>query len=61
MSRYLRPAEVPGLEEVLHADADLALDAADRLLEHLREERVRAIDPNVVPELAVGVEHGLPP
>ena len=36
------------LEEILHRDANFALDAADRLLEKLGEYGVRAVDTNFV-------------
>lgn len=50
-------AEVPGLEEVLEADADLTLDSADRLLEHLGEHRIGLVDADVVCELFRVSEH----
>lgn len=42
--RGLRRRLAPHLEEVLEADPALALDAADGLLEHPGEERVRRVD-----------------
>jgi hypothetical protein len=36
----------PGLEEVLQADVDFALDATDRLLKLTREEWIGVLDTN---------------
>jgi hypothetical protein len=45
------------LEEVLHGDPHLPLEAADGLLEHLRERRVRFLDLDFVLESVFVVEH----
>jgi hypothetical protein len=47
-----------GLEEILEGDAHLALDAADGLLEQLRERRVRFRYLDLVLEFVFVVEHG---
>lgn len=58
MSRYLTgPPRSPRLEEVLHGDADLALSATDRLLEHLRVEGVWRIDADRILKFAIWVKH----
>src|SRR5690606_31414868 len=55
----LRVAPRPhSLEKVLHGNADLALDAADRLLQGAREQRVGGLDAHGELQLVVGVEHG---
>ena len=51
------PARAHRLEEVLHGDADLALDAADGLLEMLGEDRVGLVHADLVLELGGVVEH----
>ena len=51
-------ARAPGLEEVLHADADLAFDAADGLLEHAGKDGIGLFDGDGELELFVGVVHG---
>ena len=51
-----RSACTPRLEEILHAYADLALDAADRLLQHAGEDRVRRLHLHRVLKLLVEVE-----
>ena len=58
----VRAALPPRLKHVLHHHADLALDAADRLLQGAGEEGVRRLDADRELQLAVGVEHarGLP-
>src|SRR3954469_22545967 len=57
----LRAATVPPLEEVVHHHADLAPLAAERLLEHLGEQRVRPLGPRVILQLLAVEEHrGLP-
>ena len=48
-----------GLEEILHGDADLALDAADRLLQELGELRIGLVDADGVLELGRMVKHDL--
>ncbi len=53
----LRVALCPALEEVLQADANLALNATDRLLEHTSEAWVRGVDAYRILEFAVGEEH----
>ncbi len=50
---------VPGLEEVLEADAHLAFLSADGLLEGLGEERARLVDLDLILELVIVVEHGV--
>jgi hypothetical protein len=52
-----RAARAPALEHVLQADADLAFDAADRLLQGAGEDRVRTFDAHRILQLAVHVEH----
>ncbi len=54
----VRPARTPGLEEVLHADADLAFHAADRLLQHAGEHQVGCLDLDGILEAPVMVEDG---
>src|SRR5215218_7024804 len=57
----LRAATVPPLEEVVHHHADLAPLAAERLLQHLGEQRVRPLGPRVILQLLAVEEHrGLP-
>jgi hypothetical protein len=51
-------AEAPALEEVLEADADLALDSADRLLQIPGEDRVWFVHPHFVGQLFGVSEHG---
>ena len=46
------------LEEILHGDADLALDAADRLLQELGELRIRPVDAHGVLKLRRMMKHG---
>ena len=46
-----------GLEEILHRDADFAFDAADRLLQRPREQRVGPLHPHGKLKLVVGVKH----
>ena len=48
------------LEEILHGDADLALDPADRLLKKLGELRVGLVDANRVLKLGRMVKHDCP-
>src|SRR3954471_3065795 len=57
----LRPAAAPGLEEVLVYDAPLALGAADRLLQHAREDRVGLVDADGVRKLLDARQRGLSP
>jgi hypothetical protein len=52
-----RPARAPGLEQILQTDADLALDAADGLLQHAREGWIRLVDPNRILQISIVIEH----
>lgn len=54
-------AAAPSLEEILHADADFALDAADRLLEHAGEDRVGIAHANGILQALVMIVHDYPP
>ena len=53
-----RAASAPGLEEVLHADADLAFDAADRLLQHACKNRIGLADLDRVLKTLFTKKHG---
>jgi len=52
-----RTARAPGLEEILQADADLALHAADRLLQLAGEDRIGLLDPDRVLQSLVEIVH----
>ncbi|MBN8902887.1 MAG: hypothetical protein J0H57_17805, partial [Rhodospirillales bacterium] len=52
-----RPTRTPGLKEILQADPDLALDAADRLLQLPREQRIGRVDSNRILQAGVVVIH----
>jgi hypothetical protein len=51
----------PGLEKVLHTDTNLALDAADGLLEHAGEDGIRCVYRDGVLKLFVCVIHSVSP
>jgi hypothetical protein len=53
----VRAAVAPALEQVLQADADLALDRADRLLQVLGEDWVGLVDSDFVSKLLGVLEH----
>jgi hypothetical protein len=61
MSRYLAGPRDPGLKQVLHRDADLALDRADGLLQRPCEQRVRFLNPDRELQLVVSIKNGRPP
>ena len=50
-------AGAPGLKKILHAHTDFAFDAADRLLQHARENRIRRLHLDRVLKLFVEIEH----
>src|SRR4051812_36321718 len=52
-----RPPCAPGLEEILKADADLAFDAADGLLQLAGEDRIGLLDPDRILQSFVEVVH----
>jgi len=52
-----RPARSERLEELLEHHADLALNPANRLLEHPGEYRIGLIDPHRILQLIVVIEH----
>src|SRR3712207_5315426 len=54
----LRPTAVPALEQVGHHHADLAPLAAQRLLEHLREDGIGPLRPRGKLVLVGAEEHG---
>ena len=56
-----RAARAERLEHVLHGDADLALDAADRLLQRFGEDRVGTFDAHRKLQLSIGIEHRFQP
>src|SRR3954468_11967200 len=52
-----RPPRTPGLEEILKADANLAFDAADGLLQLAGEDRIGLLDPDRILQSFVEVVH----
>lgn len=56
-----RTARAERLEHVLEADADLALDTPDRLLEGTGEHRIGRLDADGILQAAIGVEHRICP
>ena len=53
-----RAARAPGLEEILHADADFALYPADGLLQHTGVHRIGLVDGDWILQPLVVIKHG---